>query len=405
MLISRGQFADMIVVSLEGKTVATVPVRTGEFAVVAPGYLLMASPNDGRAIDAERLNLNSLALEGPAVRVATDVRAQGGVHSFTVSSNGVLAFLPGGQDRPYLVYNAAGLLRDTVRVDGTWTMSVRPARVGPPMVALAGNTVGIWLYDLDANRATRVLVQDSTFPTTGFAFGTIFPVFNGDGTHLAYSMRGGNRCRIMDRDLASSAERIVGKERSTQSASSDCLFPLDWSPDGHSLLARQDTTLQIIPVDGAGMSQPIVRPGRVLEGRFSPDGRFIAYSSDETSRAEVYVQALPSGPPLRVSLEGGRWPAWTLGGRRLTYLTPDGRLQTAEIAASGAPAGAPRTLFSIPTWRRSIFDDNGAGLAVVGDGERYLVRQSATGLAVAYLQHWPTIFQRADSTAPAVTQP
>ena len=65
---------------------------------------------------------------------------------------------------------------------------------------------------------------------------------------------------------------------------------------------------------------------------------------------------------------------------------------------SGTSVGKPRVRFTIPTWRRSTFDDNGTGLAVVGDGDRYLVRQSATGLAVAYLQHWLLLFQRADST-------
>jgi hypothetical protein len=124
----------------------------------------------------------------------------------------------------------------------------------------------------------------------------------------------------------------------------------------------------------------------------------IAYSSDETGRFEVYVQALPSGAPVPVSTQGGRWPSWVHNGRSVTWLTPDGRVETADITASGTSAGRPRGLFSIPTWRRSTFDDNGTGLAVVGDGDRYLVRQSATGLAVAYLQHWPTLFQRADST-------
>jgi WD40 repeat protein len=405
ILISRDRFTDMIATDVDGKIIDSLPVRTLEFAVVAPGYLLTAGQQDARAVDAQRINLKALKVEGPIVRLANEVRAQAGIHSFAVSPSDVLAYLPGGQDRPYLVYDANGLLRDTVRVDGTWTVGVRPARAGPATVAIAGNTVGIWLYDLDANRGTRVPVHDSTFPTTGYSLGTTHPVFNDDGTHLAYAMRGGSRCRIVDRELRTGFERVIGKDISTGSTAIGCDIPLDWSSDGRLLLVRRDSTLRILQVDSAVTVRSIIRPGRITEGHFSPDGRSLAYTSDESGRAEVYVQALPSGPAVVVSLEGGRWPAWVRAGRALTYLTPDGRVQTAEISASGTPVGKPRTLFSIPTWRRSTFDDNGTGLAVIGDGERYLVRQSATGLAVAYVQHWTTIFQRGDSIAPAGARP
>ncbi len=398
MLVSRGRFEEMVVATLDGKTVKTLPVRTSEFAVVAPGYLLTQSETDIRALDAHRLNLKSLALEGPLVRVANEVRSAGAIPSFSVSANGVLAYLPGGQDRPYLVYDGGGALRNTVPVEGTWTVGVRPPRAGPATVAVAGTTVGIWLYDLEANRGTRVLVNDSTFPTTGFAFGTTYPVFNPDGTHMAYAMRGTNKCRIVDRDLRTSAERIIGTVISSKPGENGCLSPVHWSADGRLLLVRRDSTLRIIPVDGTAEVGAIVRPGQVREGSFAPDGRSVAYASEESGRAEVYVQALPSGSPVVVSLNGGRWPAWTRGGRAVTYVTPDGRVETADMSAAGTPVGKPRVLFTIPTWRRSTFDDNGTGLAVVGDGDRYLVRQSSTGLAVAYLQHWPTLFQRADST-------
>ena len=128
----------------------------------------------------------------------------------------------------------------------------------------------------------------------------------------------------------------------------------------------------------------------------------MAYSSTETGRAEVYVQTLPIGLPVRVSLEGGRWAAWSHAGTVLTFITPDGRVQEASLAGRNGAAAAPRTRFSIPSWRRSTFDDRGIGFGMVGDGERYLVRVSPSGLAVAYMQNWPALQRRADSSSAAV---
>ncbi len=295
ILISRGQFADMVAADLDGKTIATLPIRTGEFAVVAPGYLITASRNGARCHQsAQRLNLNSLSLEGPVVRLAAprSGRREESIrfpHHQTASWHSC----PAGWTARTSCTMPSGLLRDTlVRVDGTWTLGVRPPRLAPrpsrwPAIPLEyGCTI------LVHQPRHAGLVQDSTFPTTGFAFGTTHPVFNSDGTHLVYAMRGANRCRIMDRDLVTGAERIVGSELATASSSiwafSDCLFPVDWSPDGRFLLTRSDTTLQIVPVDGSSEPRSIVRPGRVLEGRFAPDGHAVAYASDETGRAEVY---------------------------------------------------------------------------------------------------------------------
>jgi hypothetical protein len=108
------------------------------------------------------------------------------------------------------------------------------------------------------------------------------------------------------------------------------------------------------------------------------------------------VQTLPTGPAVRVSLEGGRWPFWTHGGSRLTFLTPDGRVQEASLDPGMVrPPGTPYTRFALPTWRRSDFDDFGTGFAVVGNGERYIVRKSPTSIAVAYVQNWPSLFRGA----------
>jgi eukaryotic-like serine/threonine-protein kinase len=391
-LYSRGPNLDMVAADLDGNVLDSLPVRTREFAVVESGYLLFGSQADATAVDGQRIDLRRLRLDGPVVRVASNVRYAGAVHTIAVSASGTLAFLPGSADQPYLEYDGNGVLRDTVRVAGTWTVNSRPPGAGPPLVAVGGGGVGIWLYDLDTDRATRLVVRDDATP--GGRWGTLSPVFSSDGARLIFASVRSDRCRIIERVLSTEVDRVVVSESTVRSE--HCTAPLDWSADGRTLLARRDTALVLIPLDGAGDVARIERPGRLWEGRFSPDGRAVAYSSDETGRTEVYVQTLPTGPAVRVSLEGGRWPFWTHGGSRLTFLTPDGRMQEASLDPGMAgPPGTPYTRFALPTWRRSDFDDVGTGFVVVGNGERYIVRKSPTSIAVAYVQNWPSLFQGA----------
>jgi eukaryotic-like serine/threonine-protein kinase len=388
-LYSRGINLDMIAADLNGNVLDSLPIRTMAFAVVEPGYLLFSSQADFGAIDAQRIDLKHLTLDGSAVRVASNVRRHGSVHTIAVSASGTLAFLPSMADQPYLEYDANAVLRDTVRVEGTWTMNTRPSGAGPPLVAVGGNAVGIWLYDLDTDRATRLVVRDAVAP--GVRFGNIYPVFSSDGARLVFASNSSDRCRIIERVLSTEVDRVVVSEPTM--IAEQCTAPLDWSADGQTLLARRDSALVLIPLDGVGALARIERPGRLWEGRFSPDSRAVAYSSDETGRAEVYVQTLPTGPAVRVSLEGGRWPFWTHAGSRLTFLTPDGRVQEASLDPDMNPSGTPYTRFALPTWRRSNFDDIGTGFAVLGDGERYIVRKSPASIAVAYVQNWPSLFR------------
>jgi hypothetical protein len=168
-----------------------------------------------------------------------------------------------------------------------------------------------------------------------------------------------------------------------------CRTPRDWSSDGASILVHTDSVLEIMDVNGKVTSR-IARSGIVWEGRFSPDARAVAFSSSEGGHAEIYVQSLLSGAAERVSTEGGRWPFWSLDGKKLTWLTPDGRVQ--EVGMNGTKSvGAPHTRFSVITWRRSMFDDAGTGFVVVGNGERFVVRQSPTADALTYVQHWPSM--------------
>jgi hypothetical protein len=324
-------------------------------------------------------------MAGPPRRLVNGVRSRSGIHTFTVSREGTLAYLPGGQDQPYLEYDASGVL-DTVRIVGTWTVSVRPRRAGPATIAVAGNVVGIWLYEIASGRSTRIAVQDTSIRSPKEGIGATWATFSPDGSRLVYLVAAQGRCRINEHDLARNTDRVV--TRTALVAMSGCAVPLDWSSDGASLLVRDDTALEVMTLDGV-VTARITRPGTIWDAHFSPDGKRIAFSSDETGRAEVYVQPVAGGLPVPLSSEGGRWPAWMSDGRRVVFMTPAGKVQ--EVTVSDASQTTPRTLFTVQSWRRSTFDDRGVGLAVVGDGERYIVRQSPSGYAVAYVQHWPAL--------------
>ena len=132
--------------------------------------------------------------------------------------------------------------------------------------------------------------------------------------------------------------------------------PLDWSPDGRVLLyASQDpktnSDIWALPLAGERKPFPVVQTNSdEREGQFSPDGRWVAYVSNETGSDEVYIQPFPAAASKwQVSTNGGVDPRWRRDGQELFYLAPDGKLMAAaiQIAADGRTLSpeAPVALF------------------------------------------------------------
>jgi len=388
-IYSRGRFANLTIADGNGKSLATVPVKAQVFAVGAPDLLIYANGQDAGGIDLQHVDFAAMKTVGPATRVLSDVRSRSGVHTFTISREGTLAYLPGGKDPPYLDFDVNGL-RDTIRIPGTWTVSARPSRAGSPTIALAGNSVGVWLYDFATGRASRLVVRDTGIANPRDGVGATWPVFSPDGSRLAYMAASPTECRIDEHDLKRDEDRVIAHSKFV--AMYGCGSPVDWSGDGTKLLIKSDTALDVMTLDGKRTTH-IARPGAIYEGHFSPDAKSIVFSSDETGRAEVYVMPIAGGVPTRVSLDGGRWPAWTADGRQIVFMSPTGKVM-GVTTNNGLPSGAPRTIVTAQNWRRSTFDDRGVGFAVVGNGEHYIVRQSPSAYAVAYVQHWMSLVAR-----------
>ena len=165
----------------------------------------------------------------------------------------------------------------------------------------------------------------------------------------------------------------------------------DWSPDGRWLLYHRRDGLSPQPrasllaaaIDRTAEPVAVVRcEGAIADqGRFSPDGRWVAFNCNESGRHEVYVAPfMHDGDRVRVSVDGGVQPIWRSDQRGLFFLGPDGHLMAASVesAASGLKAGTPRALFETqlaPNFQSEQF-------AVAPDGQRFLFLVPASGTSV-----------------------
>ncbi|MEP7347107.1 MAG: protein kinase, partial [Gemmatimonadaceae bacterium] len=391
----------MRVARLDGTTIATLPFSARDVHLAPPHWLALANEQDTRTLDIQEMDWNSLTPRGPRTRLIGDIRNSGGEFTLAFAAD-VMAYLPGSIDLPYLEFDAAGVLRDSVHINGTWTIDVHQVSSGVTKVAVGGSRGGLWLYDLEGDRDTRLIVHDSGGPARRMLGGT-YPLFSRDGTRLVYMVVRPGWCDIVVRDLATDVERVA---LHTPRVDVVCPQLLQWPGDEREVLAESDSVLRAMPLDGSPSRVVVARPGRAWDAQVSPDGRTIAYSSDESGRPEIYVRPIEAGTPTRVSASGGRWPRWGTTNGMLYFLSPDGHVMVTRMAGSGsARAPEPRVLFTVNKVGRDLFGDRGIGFAMTGDGQRFFIRQSPAGSALTIARPWTQLLRRADSARVTTAPP
>jgi serine/threonine-protein kinase len=248
-------------------------------------------------------------------------------------------------------------------------------------VALGGvgnDVVDIWVVDLATTTRVR-LSSPAPFHTE--------PVWTPDGRRVTYS-RGGDRfSSLWWRPADGSGQSELLHEASFET------WPTDWSPDGTELLFYGTRGVppvdDIFVVDLEGNQRVVVGgPGDQRGGRFSPDGRWIAYQSSETGRYQVYVQSYPAlDRKWPVSVEGGTEPIWGPNGRELFFRNEDRLMVVAVATDSAFVAGPPRELF-----RGVWFNDPGGDQSydVSPDGQRFLMVDPGahTGVELRVIVDW-----------------
>jgi Tol biopolymer transport system component len=228
----------------------------------------------------------------------------------------------------------------------------------------------VWQIDLARGTTTRFTFDPATDNS---------PVWSPDGKQIAFGSSRDGQTRIYVKPANGSAgeEPVMPASSMTQSQ-----YPSDWSRDGRYLLYTEfggstGADLWVLPMtEGAPETRkpvPFLRsPFNETVGSFSPDGKWIAYTSDESGRNEVYVRAFPGASGrFQISVNGGMEPRWRQDGRELYYRAPDGKLMAVGVrsAAGSFERETPKALFETH-W----VPPNGLmyGYDVTRDGQRFL---------------------------------
>jgi eukaryotic-like serine/threonine-protein kinase len=326
----------------------------------------------GVPFDAKRLEVSGGPV--PLVEGVSQVPLFGTGH-FAVSSNGTLVYRPGtsvgGQTRSLVWVDRAGHEQP---------ISAKPrayqyARLSPDGTKIAVGSADeendIWLWDLAKETLTRL-----TFGPASEIYSPWMP----DGKHILFSV--GDSAATAVRDIFRKAADGTGPIEALSKNKSGGA-PSSISPDGKFVVYRtglltEPNDLLLLSLDGSGKSTPLLADPKFHErnGEISPDGRWIAYESDESGPFEVYVRPFPAVDTGRwqISSDGGGFPLWSRSGKELFYVATIGgsvrRLMVVQIQPGQSfTYGKPQTLFDMSAYYAST----GRMIDISPDGKRFLM--------------------------------
>ncbi len=365
--ISADEGAPVYIASLESNE-SKLLMRANSNVEYAQGYLLYLRGTTlmARPFDAKRLEILGDAFP-LAEQVQHSVRGPFSVGAFSVSENGILAYLMGRS-------TGSSQLAWFDRSGGQLGVLGDQASYSNPRLSPDGKmaTVGvidpqsgrpdIWLYEVARARRTRLTFDPAEERTVAWS---------PDGSRIAFSSN-----RKGHFDIYQKASSGAGSDESLLESDFD-KQPTSWSRDGRFLLygatlPKTQADIWVLPLSGDRKPFPFLNTEfNEGNGQFSPDGRWIAYFSTESDSVELYVAPFPGpGGKRQISTSGALPPArWRADGKEIFYMAPDNKLMTAEVNGEGPmlEVGAVRALFEIRS--------GGPGVAydVTADGQRFLV--------------------------------
>jgi Tol biopolymer transport system component/predicted Ser/Thr protein kinase len=361
------------------KTTAITDAIASRIEYVHPGYLVFGRRG---ALLAQPFDIKSLRLTGDPVTLAEHVYYFNGpaMTGFSASQAGVVSYEKLAPPSRVAWLDRSGRELETIGLDGI----VASARLSPDgrMVAAAVRdeklgTSDLWLYDLSRRLASRLTLDEGDEQA---------PVWSADGKKIFFRSDRAGPPDLFEIPVTSPGQETVLLRRA------GVQNPEDASPDGRSLCfsewsRRTNPDIWLLPLSGKSEPVPLARTPLYEAGaRFSPDGRWIAYVSNESGAREIYLRPVDGGGErIRVSSGGGDMVRWRRDGKELFYLSGKGEIMAIPLGPGARPdPGAPSPLFRLEGEVRD-YD-------VAADGQRFLVDTApAEPAPISVLINWQAL--------------
>jgi len=385
--------SEIFVTSIDGgeRTRLTSTESQARYTAAGGGNLVFV--RDG-ALVAQTFDAASLKLSGEPYTISDKVSINNMASGFfTVSSEGTVVLDPLGQrfDSQVLEwFDRSGKPLGTVGENGNYLtpisnqkLSRDGKRIAVSKVDPQTKTQDIYVIDITRNTSSRLTFDPGE---------DRYPIWSPDGSRIAWNSNREGGIPAIYQKLASG----VGEDELLLKSDAP-ISPSSWSPDSRFLLynrtdPKTGTDIWVLPTEGE--KKPFVflqTPFNESAPRFSQDGKFVVYISQDQGRAEIFVQPFPaSSNRWQISNNGGRAPAWRGDGKEIFFVSEDNKLESVDVTTgNGFEVGLPKPLFDLTPLGAVSFGN--VNFVPSLDGQKFLIthqREAVASLQYVVVQNW-----------------
>ncbi len=360
-------------------------VATTSSGVYASGHLLFRR---NTTLLAQPFDPGTLQLSGTPVAIADNVGFNPVTHQalFSASATGAIAYRDASPGAQLVWFDRSGTRLSNAGPPGEYnTLCMTPDgnRIVYDLADPATGSIDLWTLDLSTSVTTQLTFAGPV---------EFYPVCSPSGRDMAFAAFRPNVPNLFRQNI------LVPGQATLLLQSPLAKIPTDWSRDGRQLIytvltPAMGADIEAFPIAGGQPRVLVSTRAEERAGKVSPDGRWLAYISNENGRFEVYVQPMSAtGTKWLVSRGGGLQPSWSADGHQLYYIAPDRKLMVIDVRTEGA-AFVPSAATALMETRITEWEitNQGMSYAVARDGKRILISTSTdVGRPITLLLNWTT---------------